>query len=42
MAAGEALGVGSTPMLYVNGRPVVGAQPFEYFKIVIDEELARK
>jgi protein-disulfide isomerase len=41
MKSGEALGVGSTPTLYVNGRPVVGAQPFEYFKAVIDEELAR-
>jgi hypothetical protein len=25
----------------VNGRPVVGAQPFELFKTVIDEELSR-
>jgi protein-disulfide isomerase len=41
MKSGEALGVGSTPTLYVNGRPVVGAQSFEYFKAVIDEELAR-
>jgi protein-disulfide isomerase len=41
MKSGEALGVGSTPTMYVNGRPVVGAQPFEYFKAVIDEELAR-
>jgi protein-disulfide isomerase len=39
--SGQALGVGSTPTLYVNGRPVLGAQPFEYFKAVIDEELAR-
>lgn len=39
--AGRALGVNSTPMLYINGRPVAGAQPFEYFKSVIDEELAR-
>jgi protein-disulfide isomerase len=41
MKAGEALGVQSTPTLYVNGRPVVGAQPFEFFKAIIDEELAR-
>jgi protein-disulfide isomerase len=41
MRAGEALGVSSTPTLYVNGRPVVGAQPFEMFKAIIDEELAR-
>jgi protein-disulfide isomerase len=39
---GERLGVQSTPTLYVNGRPVVGAQPFEYFQSVIDEELSRK
>jgi protein-disulfide isomerase len=38
---GEALGVQSTPTMYVNGRPVVGAQPYEYFVAVIDEELAR-
>jgi protein-disulfide isomerase len=41
MKAGEALGVASTPTVYVNGRPVVGAQPFEFFKAIIDEELAR-
>jgi protein-disulfide isomerase len=42
MKQGEALGVQSTPTVYVNGRPVVGAQPFEFFQMVIDEELARK
>jgi protein-disulfide isomerase len=41
LRSGEALGVSSTPTLYVNGRPVVGAQPFDYLKAVIDEELAR-
>jgi protein-disulfide isomerase len=41
LKSGEALGVGSTPTLYVNGRPIVGAQSFDYFKAVIDEELAR-
>jgi protein-disulfide isomerase len=41
LKSGESLGVGSTPTLYVNGRPVVGAQSFDYFKAVIDEELAR-
>jgi protein-disulfide isomerase len=38
---GEKMGVNSTPTIYVNGRPLVGAQPFEAFKQVIDEELAR-
>jgi protein-disulfide isomerase len=42
MKAGEALGVNSTPTMFVNGRAVIGAQPFEYFQTVIDEELARK
>lgn len=38
---GEKLGVNSTPTIYVNGRPLIGAQPFEMFQQVIDEELAR-
>jgi protein-disulfide isomerase len=38
---GEEIGVSSTPTMYVNGRPVIGAQPFEQFQAVIDEELAR-
>ncbi|MEZ5286545.1 MAG: thioredoxin domain-containing protein [Vicinamibacterales bacterium] len=41
VAQGEALGVNSTPTLYINGRPLIGAQPYELFKQVIDEELAR-
>lgn len=39
---GTKLGVSSTPTMYINGRPVIGAQPYEYFQSVIDEELARK
>lgn len=42
LAQGEKMGVNSTPTLYINGRPLIGAQPFEAFKQVIDEELARK
>lgn len=38
---GDKMGVNSTPTLYVNGRPILGAMPFEMFKQVIDEELAR-
>lgn len=41
-AQGEKMGVNSTPTLYINGRALIGAQPFEAFKQVIDEELARK
>jgi len=38
--AGEALGVGGTPTFFVNGRPLVGAQPIDAFISVIEEELA--
>ena len=38
---GERVGVNSTPTIYINGRALVGAQPFEAFKQIIDEELAR-
>jgi protein-disulfide isomerase len=38
---GEKMGVNSTPTIYINGRPLIGAQPFEAFKAIIDEELAR-
>jgi protein-disulfide isomerase len=41
-AYGEKLGVNSTPSFFINGRPLVGAQPFDAFKSVIDEELSRK
>ena len=41
-AQGEKMGVNSTPTLYINGRSLVGAQPFEAFKQIIDEELAKK
>jgi len=34
------LGIRSTPTFFVNGIPVVGAQPFEVFKNLIDQELA--
>jgi len=39
---GETLGVQSTPTIYINGRAILGAQPFEMFQSVIDEELAGK
>jgi protein-disulfide isomerase len=40
--AGTQLGVSSTPTVFVNGRVISGAQPFEAFAEVIDEELARR
>jgi protein-disulfide isomerase len=41
-ALGEKMGVNSTPTLYINGRALIGAMPFENFKSIIDEELSRK
>jgi len=40
MASGERLGVAATPALFINGRFLPGAKPFETFRHVIDEELA--
>lgn len=41
-AEGQSLGVTGTPAFFINGRMLVGAQPFEQFKNVIDDELAAK
>jgi protein-disulfide isomerase len=41
VAAGTRLGVNSTPTLYVNGRMLQGAQPYETFAAIVDEELQR-
>jgi protein-disulfide isomerase len=35
------LGAGGTPSFFINGRKVVGAQPFERFKQIVDEEIAK-
>jgi protein-disulfide isomerase len=35
------LGASGTPSFFINGRNLRGAQPFESFEAVIDEELAR-
>ena len=40
MDAALDFGVNSTPSFFINGRPLVGAQPFAAFKQIIDEELA--
>ena len=42
LAAGEDAGVSGTPAFFINGRVLGGAQPFEAFTRVIDEELTRK
>lgn len=36
---GSEVGVSGTPTFYINGRQLVGAQPFASFKAIIDEEL---
>lgn len=41
MGVGNALGVSSTPSVFINGRLVSGAHPYETFAAIIDEELAR-
>ena len=38
-ASGRQIGIQSTPTFLVNGQPVVGAQPFEVFKQLIEQEL---
>lgn len=40
MSDGEAAGIDGTPAFFINGRRLSGAQPFEKFKEIIDEELA--
>ena len=35
----QSLGIRGTPAFFVNGRPIIGAQPFEAFARVINEEL---
>jgi protein-disulfide isomerase len=41
LQAGQGYGVSGTPAFFVNGRPLVGAQPFDTFVQVIDDELQR-
>jgi protein-disulfide isomerase len=37
--AGNAVGANGTPAFFINGVPLSGAQPFEAFKKVIDDEM---
>ena len=37
----DKLGVSGTPAFFINGRYLSGAQPFESFKRIIDEELSK-
>ncbi len=38
---GQQIGVNSTPSIFINGQLIVGAQPFETFKTVIDQEITQ-
>ena len=40
-SSAQSLGVTGTPAFLVNGRPLVGAQPFEVFEQVIEAELGK-
>jgi len=39
---GAALGVTGTPAFFINGRMLVGAQPIDQFRAIINDELSRK
>jgi protein-disulfide isomerase len=41
LADAKRLGITATPMFFVNGRPVHGAQPLRVFTAIVDDELAR-
>ena len=41
MAAARELGIGGTPALFINGRYMSGAQPYDAIARVIDDELRR-
>ena len=40
-ALGQKVGVSGTPSFFINGRQLVGAQPYEAFKTIIEEELQK-
>lgn len=42
MADGQKAGVTGTPTIFIDGTPIVGAQPYDAFKQLIDQELAKK
>ncbi|MCL4353667.1 DsbA family protein [Patescibacteria group bacterium] len=41
LAAGQKAGVNGTPTTFIDGYPMVGAQPYSAFKTFIDQELAK-
>lgn len=41
LSAGQAAGVTGTPTVFINGIPIVGAQPYAAFKAAIDQQLTK-
>ncbi len=41
LADGQKIGVSATPTTFIDGYPIVGAQPYSVFKTTIDQELAK-
>ena len=41
MNAGRLVGVGSTPTVFINGRMIAGAVPYETFSRAVEDALAR-
>jgi protein-disulfide isomerase len=42
VAEARSLGIASMPTFFINGRPLVGAHPYEHFERLIGPELARR
>ena len=41
LSDGQKAGVSGTPSFFINGIPLVGAEPYDSFKTIIDQELAK-
>lgn len=41
MTEGQSVGVSGTPTFYINGRQIVGAEPYDNFKTIIEDELKK-
>ncbi|MCL4354275.1 thioredoxin domain-containing protein, partial [Patescibacteria group bacterium] len=41
LTAGQKVGVQGTPTVFVNGVPIIGAQPYSAFKAEIDKALSQ-
>jgi protein-disulfide isomerase len=41
LSDGQAAGVSGTPSFFINGISVVGAEPYDSFKTIIDQEIAK-